>query len=59
MTKITELKPKVSIIGCGNVGMRYAYALIMKGIARSTVITDMNQKRLEGEVMANPLPHQP
>jgi len=51
MTKITELKPKVSIIGCGNVGMRYAYALIMKGLARSIVITDMDKKRLEGEVM--------
>ena len=51
MTKIAELKPKVSIIGCGNVGMRYAYALIMKGLARSIVITDMDKKRLEGEVM--------
>jgi len=46
-----SLKPKVSIIGCGNVGMRYAYALIMKGLARSIVITDMDKKRLEGEVM--------
>lgn len=51
MTKINELKPKVSIIGCGNVGMRYAYALIMKGLARSIVITDLDKKRLEGEVL--------
>ncbi len=51
MTKIAELKPKVSIIGCGNVGMRYAYALIMKGLARSIVMTDMDKNRLEGEVM--------
>ena len=51
MKKISELKPKVSIIGCGNVGMRYAYALIMKGLTRSIVITDMDKKRLEGEVM--------
>jgi L-lactate dehydrogenase len=51
MTMIAELKPKVSIIGCGNVGMRYAYALIMKGLARSIVITDLDKKRLEGEVM--------
>lgn len=48
---MNSLKPKVSIIGCGNVGMRYAYALIMKGLARSIVITDMDKKRLEGEVM--------
>jgi len=51
MAKISGLKPKVSIIGCGNVGMRYAYALIIKGLARSIVITDMDKKRLEGEVM--------
>lgn len=51
MAKIAELKPKVSIIGCGNVGMRYAYALMMKGLARSIVITDLDKKRLEGEVM--------
>ena len=51
MTKITELKPKVSIVGCGNVGMRYAYALIMKGLARSIVITDIDKERLEGEVV--------
>ena len=47
----TDLKPKVSIIGCGSVGMRYAYALIMKGIARSIVITDLDRKKLEGEVL--------
>lgn len=51
MTRTAELKPKISIIGCGNVGMRYAYALIMKGLARSIVITDLDKKRLEGEVM--------
>lgn len=47
----TVLKPKVSIIGCGNVGMRYAYALIIKGAARSIVVIDRDTKRLEGEVM--------
>lgn len=45
------LKPKVAIIGCGNVGMRYAYALIMRGLARSLVIIDRDHSRLEGEVM--------
>jgi L-lactate dehydrogenase len=45
------LKPKVSIIGCGNVGMRYAYALLISGIARQIVIVDLDRKRLEGEVM--------
>ncbi|HRZ13876.1 MAG TPA: L-lactate dehydrogenase, partial [Candidatus Omnitrophota bacterium] len=46
-----QLKPKVSIIGCGNVGMRYAYALMIRGLARQIVIVDLDRKRLEGEVM--------
>jgi L-lactate dehydrogenase len=46
-----NLKPKVSIIGCGNVGMRFAYALMIKAIARQIVIVDLDRKRLEGEVM--------
>ncbi|MFX1498463.1 MAG: L-lactate dehydrogenase [Promethearchaeota archaeon] len=45
------LHPKISIIGCGNVGTRYAYALILKGIAREIVIVDIDRKKLEGEVM--------
>jgi len=45
------LKPKVSIIGCGNVGMRFAYALMIRGIAREIVIVDLDRNRLEGEVM--------
>jgi L-lactate dehydrogenase len=48
---MADLKPKVSIIGCGNVGMRYAYALIMKGGVRQLVLVDIDRKRLEGEVM--------
>ena len=48
---MADLKPKISIIGCGNVGMRYAYALIMKGGVRQLVLVDLDQKRLKGEVM--------
>ncbi|MDD4954377.1 MAG: L-lactate dehydrogenase [Candidatus Omnitrophica bacterium] len=48
---MTELKPKVSIIGAGSVGMRYAYALMMSGLARKIVILDIDKKRVEGEVM--------
>lgn len=47
----TELTPKVSIIGAGNVGMRYAYALMISGLARKIVIVDIDRKRVEGEVM--------
>ncbi|MFA5410776.1 MAG: L-lactate dehydrogenase [Candidatus Omnitrophota bacterium] len=45
------LKPKVSIIGAGNVGMRYAYSLMMSGLARSIVIFDLDKQRAEGEVL--------
>lgn len=48
---MADLKPKVSIIGCGNVGMRYAYALMLKGGARQIILVDLDRKRLEGEVM--------
>ncbi|MFW9820574.1 MAG: L-lactate dehydrogenase [Candidatus Thorarchaeota archaeon] len=49
--KKESLHPKISIIGCGNVGVRYAYTLIIKGIAREIVMVDIDRKRLEGEVM--------
>ncbi len=44
-------KPKVSLIGAGNVGMRYAYSLLIKGLVRSLVIVDIDKKRTEGEVL--------
>ena len=46
-----QLNPKISIIGCGNVGLRYAYALIISGLARQIVLVDIDRKRLEGEVL--------
>ncbi|MCL1971642.1 MAG: L-lactate dehydrogenase [Endomicrobia bacterium] len=46
-----RLHPKVSIIGCGNVGMRYAYSMIIKGVTRELVLVDYNKKKAEGEAM--------
>lgn len=51
MIEVNELRPKVSIIGCGNVGMRYAYALMIGSIAREIVLVDIDKNRLEGEIM--------
>jgi L-lactate dehydrogenase len=51
MADAKGLKPKVSIIGAGNVGVRYAFALVMSGLARSLVIVDVDRKKAEGEVM--------
>lgn len=47
-----NMNNKVAIIGCGNVGMSYAYALLnQKTHVNELVLIDINTKRLEGEVM--------
>ena len=33
-----RLSPQVAIIGCGNVGMRYAYALVISGLTRKLIL---------------------
>ncbi len=42
---------KIAIIGGGNVGIRYAYSLMIKGGVREIVIVDINRKKAEGEVL--------
>ena len=43
---------KVVIIGCGNVGMSYAYALInQRTYVNKLCLIDLDEKRVEGEVM--------
>lgn len=43
---------KVVIIGCGNVGMSYAYAIInQRTYVNELVLIDINVKKTEGEVM--------
>ena len=43
---------KVVLIGCGNVGMAYAYALINQGSRiDELVLIDINKERIIGEVM--------
>ena len=43
---------KVVIIGCGNVGMSYAYALInQRTYVNKLILIDINKERTEGEVM--------
>lgn len=45
-------KNKVVIIGCGNVGMSYAYALVnQRTYVNELALIDLNQDRIEGEVM--------
>lgn len=46
------MKNKVVIIGCGNVGMSYAYALLnQKTRVNELALIDLDGKRIEGEVM--------
>ncbi len=40
---------KVVIIGCGFVGMSYAYAMMNQGVCDSLVLIDIDKKRAEGE----------
>ncbi len=44
-------KPKIAIIGCGNVGSTFAFALSISGIAREIMLVDINQERAKGEAM--------
>lgn len=42
---------KVSIVGSGNVGSTFAFALMSSGLAREIVIVDRNEMRAKGEAM--------
>ncbi len=43
---------KVVVIGCGNVGMSYAYALLnQRTYVNELVLIDLNEERIKGEVM--------
>lgn len=46
------MKNKVVLIGCGNVGMSYAYALLNQHTyVDELVLIDINKERIEGEAM--------
>lgn len=42
-------KRKIGIIGCGSVGMSYAYALLTSGLCNELVLIDSNTDRIRGE----------
>ena len=46
------MKNKVVLVGCGNVGMSYAYALLnQRTNVNELVLIDIDKDRVEGEVM--------
>ena len=42
---------RVAIVGTGNVGSTFAYALLLSGLAAEIVLIDANYKKAEGEAM--------
>jgi L-lactate dehydrogenase len=61
-TAATQSHPsRIAIVGVGNVGATFAYALLLSGLAAEIVLIDVNRSRAEGEVMdlnhAEPFAH--
>jgi L-lactate dehydrogenase len=46
-----QLTTRVAIVGIGNVGATFAYALLFSGLAAEIVLIDANRARAEGEAM--------
>ena len=46
-----SLKPKIAIIGAGNVGSTFAFSLMISGLAREIVLIDKNESLAIGECM--------
>jgi L-lactate dehydrogenase len=61
MQDSNPLTHKISIIGAGNVGATFAYALLLSGLSSEIVLIDQNTSKAEGEAMdlnhAVPLAH--
>lgn len=48
---MVSLKPKIAIIGAGNVGSTFAFSLMISGLAREIVLIDKNDSLAIGECM--------
>jgi L-lactate dehydrogenase len=47
-----ESRPvRVAVVGAGNVGSTFAYALLLSGLAAEVVLVDANRAKAEGEAM--------
>jgi L-lactate dehydrogenase len=54
MTGPTLRPTRVAIVGVGNVGATFAYALVLSGLAAEIVLIDANERRAEGERWTSP-----
>lgn len=48
---MNSLRPKVTIIGAGNVGSTFAFSLMISGLAREIAIVDKDEAKAKGECM--------
>lgn len=51
MLSMGQRAARVAVVGTGNVGSTFAYALLLSGLAAELVLIDANQARAEGEAM--------
>lgn len=51
LTPDHSLPVRVAIVGIGNVGATFAYALLLSGLASEIVLIDTNRAKAEGEAM--------
>ena len=51
MTQNIHQPNRVAIVGTGNVGATFAYALLLSGLAAEIVLIDVNKSKAEGEAM--------
>jgi len=51
MTDVHPHPVRIAIVGAGNVGATFAYALLLSGMASEIVLIDSNQAKAEGEAM--------
>ncbi|MDZ4158566.1 MAG: L-lactate dehydrogenase [Anaerolineaceae bacterium] len=61
MTNHVHTPAKVAIVGAGNVGATFAYAMVLSGLATEIVLIDANHEKARGEAMdlnhAMPMAH--
>ncbi|MGZ5234634.1 MAG: lactate/malate family dehydrogenase, partial [Burkholderiales bacterium] len=52
MSDLQDRKPiRIAVVGTGNVGSTFAYALLLGGLAAEIVLIDANKAKAEGEAM--------
>lgn len=51
MAESSQHPLRVAVVGAGNVGATFAYALLLSGLAAEIVLIDKNHRKAEGEAM--------